>query len=176
MAPTDLSHFRRALLRLKSLLEQASDSELRALNVPLCPIAFSFPLLVANNSTYNTMPVFTCHVLKLVTQKLLADGGVEAMEAENEYKARILYRALQKYPAMYRLPVDTGSQSRMNVVFLLPSEELETAFLEGAAERAMTGLKGHRSVGGMRASLYNAVSRESVERLAEFVDVFGKSH
>ncbi|RKP30181.1 phosphoserine aminotransferase [Metschnikowia bicuspidata] len=160
----------------KSLLDQASDSELRALNVPLCPIAFSFPLLVANNSAYNTMPVLTCHILKLVTQKLLADGGVEAMEAENEYKARILYRALEKYPALYRLPVDTGSQSRMNVVFTLPSEELETAFLEGAAERAMTGLKGHRSVGGLRASLYNAVSRESVERLVEFVDEFGKSH
>ncbi|WPK26983.1 hypothetical protein PUMCH_004354 [Australozyma saopauloensis] len=160
----------------KSLLEQASDDELRALNIPLSPIALSFPVVVANNSAYNTIPIFTCHILRLVTQKLIEDGGIEKKQEQNEYKAKILYEALEKYPSLYKLPVEKNSRSHMNVVFTLPSEDLESAFLAGAAERDLTGLKGHRSVGGMRASIYNAVAIESVEKLVAFVIEFAEKN
>lgn len=160
----------------KTLLEQATDDELKALSIPLAPIAWSFPTVVANNSAYNTIPIFTCHILKLVTKKLIEDGGIEKKEAENKYKADLLYGALEKYPNFYRLPVETTSRSRMNVVFTLPSEDLETSFLAGAAEKNLTGLKGHRSVGGCRASLYNAVSPTSVEKLVSFVNEFAEKN
>lgn len=158
----------------KSLLEQASDDELKALSIPLSPIAFNFPTVVANNSAYNTIPIFTCHILRLVSSKLREEGGIEKKQVENEYKAKILYEALEKYPEVYRLPVEKASRSHMNVVFTLPSEEIETAFLAGAAERDLTGLKGHRSVGGCRASIYNAVTPESVEKLVAFVNEFAQ--
>lgn len=158
----------------KTLLEQASDDELRELNIPLSPIAFNFPTVVANNSAYNTIPIFTCHILRLVTQNLIDEGGIEKKEEQNEYKAKILYEALEKYPSLYRLPVDKDSRSRMNVVFTMPNEDLEKSFLDGAAEKNLTGLKGHRSVGGFRASLYNAISVDSTERLVAFVNEFAE--
>lgn len=160
----------------KSLLEQASDEELKALNIPLAPIASSFPTVVANNSAYNTIPIFTCHILRLVTQNLIDEGGIEKKEAQNEYKARILYEALEKYPSLFRLPVEKNSRSRMNVVFTMPNEDLETAFLNGASEKDLTGLKGHRSVGGFRASLYNAISVDSAEKLVAYVNEFAEKN
>ena len=160
----------------KSLLEQSSDEELRKLDIPLTPIAFQFPTVVANNSAYNTIPIFTCHILKLVTEKLLAAGGIDAMQKINEKKASALYDVLEKYPSLYKLPVETNSRSKMNVVFTLPTEELEAKFLKGAAEAKLTGLKGHRSVGGMRASLYNAVTEESVAKLVTYVEKFAQEN
>lgn len=160
----------------KSIIEQASDDELKALSIPLAPIAWSFPTVIANNSAYNTIPIFTCEILKLVTRKLIEDGGVEKKETENKYKADILYEALDKYPHFYRSPVESTSRSRMNVVFTLPSEDLEAAFLAEAAEKDLIGLKGHRSVGGCRASLYNAISPASVEKLVAFVKEFAEKN
>lgn len=159
----------------KSLLEQASDDELRALNIPLAPIAFHFPTVVANNSAYNTIPIFTCHILKLVTDKLLESGGIEAIEKTNKRKADAVYSAVEKY-SVYLLPVQAASRSKMNVVFTLPSDELTSEFLAGAAKRDLAGLKGHRSVGGIRASLYNAVTEDSVAKLVKYVEEFGQSH
>lgn len=159
----------------KSLLEQASDDELKSLSIPLCPIAFNFPVVVANNSAYNTIPIFTCQILRLVTSKLIAEGGIEHKQKENAFKAKILYDALDKYPQLYRLPVEKCSRSTMNVVFTMPSAEIEEAFLAGAEFRDLTGLKGHRSVGGCRASLYNAVPVESVEKLVAYVNEFAES-
>lgn len=156
----------------KSLLEQASDEELRAAGIPLVPIAFHYPTVVANNSAYNTIPIFTCHILKLVTEKLLAEGGVASIEKKNAHKAQILYDTLEQYPALFKLPVAQGSRSKMNVVFTLPSPELEEKFIKGAAENKLTGLKGHRSVGGMRASIYNAVTVKSVELLVDYIKSF----
>lgn len=160
----------------KSLLEQAPESQLKELGIPLAPIAFHYPTVVQNNSAYNTIPIFTCHILKLVTEKVLSEGGIEAIQKTNEHKASILYAALEKYPDLYRLPVASKSaRSKMNVVFTLPSEDLEARFIKEAAARGLSGLKGHRSVGGMRASIYNAVSVKSVELLVEFVEEFAKS-
>lgn len=159
----------------KSLLEQASDDELRSLGLPLVPIAFHYPTVVANNSAYNTIPIFTCHILKLVCEKLLAEGGVANIEKKNAYKAKILYDTLEKYPSLFKLPVsEKSNRSNMNVVFTLPNAELEDKFIKGAAVRKLTGLKGHRSVGGMRASIYNAVTVKSVELLVEYINDFAK--
>lgn len=161
----------------KSLLEQASDEDLHALGMPLVPIAFHYPTVVKNNSAYNTIPIFTCHILKLVADKLLIDGGVESIQKINEQKATILYEALLKYPEIYLLIVKNPKvRSNMNVTFTLATPELEAKFLEGAAEHKLTGLKGHRSVGGMRASIYNAVSLKSVQLLVDFVNEFAQTN
>ncbi|OBA17035.1 phosphoserine aminotransferase [Metschnikowia bicuspidata var. bicuspidata NRRL YB-4993] len=160
----------------KNLLDQSSDDELRELGIPLTPIAFQFPTVVANNSAYNTIPIFTCHILKLVTEKLLKMGGIEAIETINEKKASSLYGVLEKYPQLYKLPVEKNSRSKMNVVFTLPNEDLESKFLKGAAEDKLTGLKGHRSVGGIRASLYNAVTADSTERLVKYIENFANDN
>lgn len=158
----------------KSLLEHSSDEELKNLNIPLSPIAFDYPIVVKNNSAYNTIPIFACQVIKLVTDKLIKEGGVEAVEKINEEKAQILYGALDKYPKFYSTVVRPQDRSRMNVVFKLPSEELEAEFVAEAAKQKLTGLKGHRSVGGMRASLYNAVPLAAVKALAQFVEEFAE--
>lgn len=160
----------------KSLIEQPSDEDLKALGIPLAPIAFSFPSVIANNSAYNTIPIFTCQILKLVTEKLLAQGGLKHMQAINEKKASSLYAALESYPSMYKLPVKKGSRSNMNVVFTLPSGDLEAKFLNEASKLHLNGLKGHRSVGGIRASLYNAVSENSTQLLVNFVKNFGEEN
>lgn len=158
----------------KSLLEHASDEELKKLDIPLSPIAFDYPIVVKNNSAYNTIPIFACQVIKLVTDKLIEEGGVEAIEKINEEKAKLLYSALDKYPKFYSTIVRPQDRSRMNVVFKLPSEELEAEFVAEAAKQKLTGLKGHRSVGGMRASLYNAVPLAAVKALAQFVEEFAE--
>ncbi|EEQ40423.1 putative phosphoserine aminotransferase [Clavispora lusitaniae] len=160
----------------KSLLEQATDEELRSWGIPLVPIAFHYPTVVANNSAYNTIPIFTCHILKLVTAKLLEDGGIATIEEKNNKKAGLLYKTLENYPQLFNLPVSASDRSNMNVVFTLKNEELEAKFIKGAAERKLTGLKGHRSVGGMRASIYNAVSVHSVELLVDFINDFAKEN
>lgn len=161
----------------KSLLEQASDEELNAAGIPLCPIAFHYPTVVANNSAYNTIPIFTCQILKLVTDKLIKEGGIEIIEKTNAHKADILYGALDKHTSLFNLPVTNKDvRSRMNVVFTLPSDELTSEFLKGAEEKKLTGLKGHRSVGGIRASIYNAVSTHSVELLVDYINEFAASH
>lgn len=160
----------------KSLLEQATDDELKALGVPLAPIATHYPTVVKNNSAYNTIPIFTVHILKLVLQNLIAKGGLEAQEQLNKRKASKLYAALDQYPKLYKQPVSKGVRSDMNVVFTIEGEGLEAEFLKLAKEKKLDGLKGHRSVGGMRASLYNAVTEHSVDLLVDFVNEFGKAH
>lgn len=161
----------------KSLLEHASDDQLRELQIPLSPIAFHYPTVVANNSAYNTIPIFTCHILKLVTAKLISEGGIELTEKNANEKAALVYKTLEKYPKLYTLPVvNPAARSNMNAVFTLPTDELTNEFLEKAQQKKLGGLKGHRSVGGMRASLYNAVSVDSAKRLAEFIDEFGQQH
>lgn len=160
----------------KSLLEQASDEELRQAGIPLCPIAFHYPTVVANNSAYNTIPIFTCQILRLVTDKLIAEGGIDVLEKKNIHKAELLYGALDKHSNLFNLPVTNHQvRSRMNVVFTLPTEEMTNEFLKGAQERNLTGLKGHRSVGGIRASIYNAVSLHSVELLVAYINDFAEA-
>ena len=161
----------------KSLLDQASDSELLANNIPVVPVAFHYPTVVKNNSAYNTIPIFNCRVLQLVTARLLKLGGLSAIAKINGYKSSKIYRTLEAYPSIYHIKVtDPTVRSRMNVVFTLPNSDLEAKFLSGASARKLNGLKGHRSVGGIRVSLYNAVDEESVNILADYIATFASSN
>jgi phosphoserine aminotransferase len=116
------------------------------------------------NSLYNTPPVFSIYALKLVLEHVKKQGGLAAVAAMAAKKAGLLYRAIDDSDGFFR--------SRMNVVFRLPSEELEKKFIDAAAEKGMVGLKGHRSVGGCRASLYNAMPEEGVAALTDFMKEF----
>ncbi len=101
-------------------------------------------------------------------------GGLDAMEKHNRKKGDLLYSAIDEDADFYRAPVEKGSRSYMNVVFRLPTEELEKAFISAATKENMVGLAGHRSTGGVRASIYNAVPFASVERLVDFMKAFRK--
>ncbi|KAI5966407.1 SER1 [Candida pseudojiufengensis] len=161
----------------KDLLDQATDAELRKLDIALVPIAYDFPMVVKNNSAYNTIPLFTCQILKLVTEKLINEQGIANIQKINDKKAKLLYGVLDKYSNFYRLPVTNPKvRSKMNVVFKTPSEDLDAKFVKEAEAANLKGLKGHRSVGGIRASIYNAVSYTSVEKLANFVEEFAKNN
>lgn len=160
----------------KTLLDQASAAELKELGLHVVPIAFDYPTVVKNNSAYNTIPTFTVHIVNLVLQNLLAKGGLEAQEKENIEKSDLLYSTLDKYPSVYNLPVEKSARSRMNIVFTIKDGSLDDEFLKEAEAHKLSGLKGHRSVGGMRASLYNAVTLKSTKLLCEFVEKFAQEH
>lgn len=140
------------------------------------PTMLSYKTHVKNNSLYNTPPVFPIYVVGLVLDWLKRNGGIEAMEKTNEKKAAILYDALDGSDGFYRGTVKQDSRSTMNVTFRLPSEELEEKFVAEARKQSLVGLKGHRSVGGCRASLYNAVPVASVEALTAFMASFRKAN
>jgi phosphoserine aminotransferase len=128
------------------------------------------------NSLYNTPPVFSIYALKLVLDLLKKLGGLSAVEKAAKQKAAILYGAMDASGGFYRCPVDEAVRSRMNVVFRLPSEDLEKKFVEAATAKGMVGLKGHRSVGGCRASIYNAMPEEGVAALAAFMEEFAAAN
>ena len=128
------------------------------------------------DSMFNTPPVFPIYMLGKVLKWMRDQGGVEAMERQAEDKAGILYRAIDDSGGYYRCPVDVDSRSVMNVVFRLPSEDLEKTFLSGADAAGLLNLKGHRSVGGIRASIYNAMPKEGVQALASFMSDFQGAH
>lgn len=125
-------------------------------------------------SLLNTPPTFAIYLLRNVLAWLKDSGGLEAIERRNHDKAAALYTVIDEHPQFFRCPVDVGSRSVMNVVFRLPGEDLEKRFLEEAKKNGMLGLKGHRSVGGVRASLYNAVEPEWVRLLAAFMQDFAR--
>ena len=128
------------------------------------------------DSLYNTPPVFAIWALSLVLEWIAAKGGVEKIESINEKKASMVYEAIDGSDGYYSCPVDTDIRSRMNVVFRLPNEDLEKQFVAEAKARDMIGLKGHRSVGGCRASLYNALPVEAAEQLTDFMKEFRAAH
>ena len=136
------------------------------------PVIFQYRTHSENNSLYNTPPTFSVYMLRNVLAEVKANGGLSAMEKLNREKAALLYDAIESRPDVFASPVEKASRSVMNVVFTLKSEELETEFLAEAKKAKMEGLKGHRSVGGMRASIYNAVPREGVAALAELIKKF----
>ncbi|SCU85717.1 LANO_0C05094g1_1 [Lachancea nothofagi CBS 11611] len=163
----------------KSILQDISAApldQLRKLGVPITPVAFEYPTVVKNNSAYNTIPIFTLHVIDLVLRHILEKGGIPAQQKENELKAQLLYETLDKYPDFFNLPVAKDCRSKMNVVFTLKKEGLDKDFLQGAADRKLTGLKGHRSVGGFRASIYNAVSIDSTKLLVQYIEDFASKN
>ncbi|MEE9206180.1 MAG: 3-phosphoserine/phosphohydroxythreonine transaminase [Acidimicrobiia bacterium] len=124
------------------------------------------------DSLYNTPPVFSIWMVGKVLKWLVAQGGVAAMEAAARTKSGILYDAIAASDDFYRSPVEPASRSLMNVVFRLPTEDLEAEFIAAATDAGFVGLKGHRSVGGCRASLYNAMPLDGVEALVGFMAEF----
>jgi phosphoserine aminotransferase len=126
-------------------------------------------------SLFNTPPVFPIYVMGLVLQWLLAEGGLEAMAKRNEEKAALLYDAIDA-TEFYRPHAEANSRSLMNVTFRLPSEELEKQFVSEATKAGLNGLKGHRSVGGIRASIYNAFPKAGVEALVAFMKEFERKN
>ncbi len=128
------------------------------------------------DSLYNTPPCFSIYMVRNVLEWVKAQGGLPGMEQRNRAKADRLYGVISGHGDFYRCPVEPASRSMMNVVFRLPSEELEKKFVAEAKAAGMLGLKGHRSVGGCRASIYNAMPPEGVEALATFMEDFAKTN
>jgi phosphoserine aminotransferase len=126
-----------------------------------------------NKSLYNTPNTWGIYILNLVCKWLKDNGGLAAMERQNEEKATLLYDTIDSSD-FYRGHADPDARSIMNVTFRLPSEELERKFAAEATARGLDGLKGHRSVGGIRASIYNAFPRQGVEALVTFMKEFEK--
>ena len=122
-----------------------------------------------NNSLYNTPPVFGIWAIKLVLENMKKNGGLAAVAERNLKKAETVYGVVDSSGGFYRSPVDSRYRSNMNLVFRLPTEELEKKFIDDAKALGMIGLKGHRSVGGCRASLYNAMTLEGASALAAFM-------
>lgn len=138
------------------------------------PTMLRYATHAKNNSLYNTPPTFGVYVLNLVLQWVEELGGLEAMERRNEEKAALVYGAIDRSDGFYRGHAEPESRSLMNITFRLPSEELEKRFVAEAQGVGMVGLAGHRSVGGVRASTYNALSREACAALAAFMDEFAR--
>jgi phosphoserine aminotransferase len=143
--------------------------------LPITPSAFHWKEQAASDSMLNTPPTYAIYIAGLVFEWVLAQGGVRAIEERNIAKAKVLYDHLDR-SAFYVSPVRREDRSRMNVPFKLRDESLDGEFLKGAEARGMLQLKGHRSVGGMRASIYNAMPIEGVKALAEYMQEFEKRH
>jgi phosphoserine aminotransferase len=143
--------------------------------LPITPSAFDYKIQADNDSMFNTPPTYTIYIAGLVFNWIKAQGGLKAMEAHNRRKAAVLYDHLETTSFFYN-PVARDDRSLMNVPFKLRDESLDEAFLKGAQARGMVQLKGHRSVGGMRASIYNAMPIEGVVALVEYMKEFEVSH
>lgn len=138
------------------------------------PAMLDYRLLAEKNSLYNTPPVFSIYIVGLVLGWLVEGGGLEGIARVNERKAGSLYEAIDQSGGFYRGYVVPEDRSRMNVTFGLPTPELEESFVREAEGQGLVGVKGHRSVGGLRASIYNALPLEAVEALVQFMSQFQK--
>ncbi|XP_061483341.1 phosphoserine aminotransferase [Rhineura floridana] len=145
-----------------------------------CPIVLDYKVQVENSSLYNTPPCFSIYIMGLVLEWIKNNGGTAAMDQLSQMKSQMIYNIIDGSNGFYVCPVERKSRSRMNVPFRIGSikgdEALEKQFLDKAVENNMISLKGHRSVGGIRASLYNAVTREDTEKLATFMKSFMEKH
>jgi len=142
---------------------------------PNIPTMTSYKAIGGKDSLYNTPPTFGIYILKLVLQWVKNGGGLNKLAETNQAKADMIYNMLDSGD-FYKATVGKDSRSIMNVTFRLPSEDLEKEFITKATEQGMIGLKGHRSVGGIRASIYNAVPMEAVRALTEFMKEFEKNN
>ena len=139
------------------------------------PSMFSYKTHVDNKSLYNTPPVFGVYIMKLVLEWIKSKGGLAGMEKLNATKKDLLYSTIDAAPDFYNGTAEKDSRSWMNVTMRLPTEELESKFIAAAEKEGLLGLKGHRSVGGIRFSIYNAVSLENIQRIVDFMNKFRKS-
>lgn len=140
------------------------------------PSMLRYDIMVEKNSLYNTPPSFSIYMVGLVLKWIKKNGGLAEMQKRNEAKAALVYEALDRSGGFYRGHAQKESRSLMNVTFRLPSEDLEKQFVKEAAAAGLVGVKGHRSVGGIRASIYNAMPKEGCAALAEFMDSFCKAN
>jgi phosphoserine aminotransferase len=139
------------------------------------PTMLNYAVHAENGSMYNTPPCFGIYLMGLVAKWALASGGLAAIAETNERKAAALYAEIDR-TGFYRGTASVESRSRMNVTFRLRSEELERVFEKEATTAGFDGLKGHRSVGGMRASIYNAFPEEGIRALVSFMQEFERQH
>jgi phosphoserine aminotransferase len=139
------------------------------------PTMLSYRVQAENGSLYNTPPVFGIYILRLVLKWLVANGGLQAIHTINERKAGVLYAELDRSP-FWTPHAEKDSRSLMNVTFRLPTEDLERLFVKESTAAGFDGLKGHRSVGGLRASIYNAFPEQGIHDLVAFMREFEKRH
>ncbi len=142
--------------------------------LPACPSAFDYQLVADNQSMYNTPPTYAIYIAGLVFQWIRRQGGVAALEQRNIAKARLLYDAIDQ-SQLYENRVDPACRSRMNVPFFLMHESRNDAFLAGARAHGLLSLKGHKSLGGMRASIYNAMPHAGVQALVDYMREFERT-
>lgn len=143
--------------------------------MPICPSAFDYLNVAEQRSRFNTPPAYGIYICGLVFKWLLKKGGLAAIEQENKVKAEYLYAALDA-SGLYKNKIHPAFRSRMNVPFVLADDTLNDAFLSGAKKAGLIGLKGHKSVGGMRASIYNAMPIEGVKALVDYLQEFERAH
>ncbi|MFC1852248.1 3-phosphoserine/phosphohydroxythreonine transaminase [candidate division CSSED10-310 bacterium] len=151
----------------KDVLDKAKDG---------LPAYLSYKTHAPKDSLYNTPPVFGIYVMYLVLEWIEGQGGLAAVEKVNEAKGQLLYGAMDEDPEFFRGTVEKESRSLMNVTIRLPSEELEKTFIAQAREAGLHGLKGHRSVGGIRVSMYNASPLAGIDKLVDFMKDFRKQN
>ncbi|KAJ0164019.1 Phosphoserine aminotransferase [Colletotrichum tanaceti] len=159
----------------KSLLPQPSAALMRQLGLPIPPRILEYAAIAKSNSLYNTLSIFDVYIAGRVLKRLLQQhpDKVQGQQAISEQKAQLIYKALEAHPETYRIVPDKTVRSRMNICFRIKDgDAAEEAFLKAAAAQGLTGLKGHRDVGGIRASNYNSVPLEGAEKLAKFVETF----
>jgi phosphoserine aminotransferase len=150
----------------EDLLARSSDN---------LPTMLNLKTQADNASLYNTPPVFGIYILRLVMKWLVGAGGLQAIARVNDRKADKLYAELDR-TAFWAPHADKDSRSRMNVTFKLPNEELDKLFVKESTDAGFDGLKGHRSVGGLRASIYNAFPEEGIDALVQFMREFERRH
>ncbi len=151
----------------EDLLERSSDQ---------LPAYLSYATHAPKDSMYNTPPVFPIYMLMKTLSWLEKQGGLDAATEMANQRAQLIYGAMAANSGFYRCPVDAGCRSNMNIVWRLPSEDLEKRFVAEALENGMSGLKGHRSVGGCRASVYNAMPIAGAQALADFMAEFARKN
>lgn len=147
------------------MLERSQDSLHTMLN---------YKIQAENDSMYNTPNTFGIYIIKLVTKHLLSLGGLSKMYEINKHKAKLLYDAIDNSNGFYKGHAEKDSRSLMNITFNLATPELEKKLIDEATKAGFSGLKGHRSVGGLRASIYNAFPIKGVEDLVRFMNDFQK--
>ncbi|RUT29196.1 3-phosphoserine/phosphohydroxythreonine transaminase [Paenibacillus zeisoli] len=140
------------------------------------PTVFRYDTHTKNNSLYNTPPSFSIYMVNQVLKWIEEQGSLAGIEAKNREKAQLLYNAIDNSGGFFRGFADTDSRSNMNVTFRMASEDLEKQFVKASEQEGFVGLKGHRSVGGLRASIYNAVPYEHIKALVDFMGEFQRKN
>ena len=140
------------------------------------PSMLTYHTYAKENSLYNTPPCLGIYMVNLFMDWILNNGGIEGMEKRNQEKGTLLYGVIDNHASFYKCPVEKDSRSLMNVVFRLPSEQLEDDFVKQGKSAGFVGLKGHRSVGGIRISMYNAIGPEVIKELVRYMEDFAKKN